>query len=504
MRALSATAVIILFLYVGFMHVTRAFSFLEHRERKPQLKRICRSGQRSFLAPQGQSSQIDKSLILSVTPWYQDDLPNILGINPLEAAVIFGALYYYYGPTTLYKYTREAGVFFSTYAPIVRDLVTDIVTEFREYLDEDKEREDLRKAGVDIDNLPRRTTNIIERFQDSLDTFSEMTGSLNGGGDLDGSNTDDEIGDIEVSRANVRSQLEREQEGELVSGNGKKRRKKSRKTKREVIAEDSGLPTGDVEEQVLVQSDAAVQEQFNNTQIQLENNLDVQASAAAEASAVLASMSGSQDTSQVLKPDALIAQQMQVQAALASRQAEADAAASKDRFAAQLDVDDWNAKIMRQGTSIAEAGQRDVASNSYGWPSAGSLEAEGGEFGPLLSDKLVESQFPIDPEWQTISEGTPFVTDVPQDLSASDSFDKFSLDVPQGENFAVEVLRELDRDYLSLRERVISLIEEQNSGKGGVEIVRAAKEMTENDEDAAAEKRKYWPPRSIGQGVEKR
>ena len=71
-----------------------------------------------------------RTLILGVNPWYQDDLPNILGINPLEAAVIFGALYYYYGPTTLYKYTREAGVFFSTYAPIVKDVVTDIVAEF--------------------------------------------------------------------------------------------------------------------------------------------------------------------------------------------------------------------------------------------------------------------------------------------------------------------------------------------------------------------------------------
>ena len=99
--------------------------------------------------------------------WWEDDLPNILGINPLEAAVIFGALYYVYGPTTLYDYAKEAGKFVSTYAPIVKDVSFDIFNEFRDYLEEDKEREALKKSGIDIKNLPRRTTNIIERFQQS-------------------------------------------------------------------------------------------------------------------------------------------------------------------------------------------------------------------------------------------------------------------------------------------------------------------------------------------------
>lgn len=99
--------------------------------------------------------------------WWDDDLPNILGINPLEAAVIFGALYYFYGPTTLYDYAKEAGKFVSTYAPIVKDVSFDIFNEFRDYLEEDKEREALKKSGIDITNLPRRTTNIIERFQQS-------------------------------------------------------------------------------------------------------------------------------------------------------------------------------------------------------------------------------------------------------------------------------------------------------------------------------------------------
>ena len=44
--------------------------------------------------------------------WFDDDLPNILCINPLEAAVIFGFLYYLYGPEALYGYAREAGKLF--------------------------------------------------------------------------------------------------------------------------------------------------------------------------------------------------------------------------------------------------------------------------------------------------------------------------------------------------------------------------------------------------------
>ena len=119
----------------------------------------------------GRIREVDTAMV----PWYQDDLPNILGINPLEAAVIFGALYYFYGPTVLFDYTREAGKFFSTYAPVVKEITTDIFYEFRDYFDESKEREELEQAGIDVEAMLRRTTNIIERFQESLDSFSEVT-----------------------------------------------------------------------------------------------------------------------------------------------------------------------------------------------------------------------------------------------------------------------------------------------------------------------------------------
>jgi hypothetical protein len=64
---------------------------------------------RTLSNQQLQLSTADASLLLSIKAWYDDDLPNILGINPIEAAIIFGALYYFYGPTVLYEYAREAG-----------------------------------------------------------------------------------------------------------------------------------------------------------------------------------------------------------------------------------------------------------------------------------------------------------------------------------------------------------------------------------------------------------
>jgi hypothetical protein len=68
----------------------------------------------------GSASRVNSrgSTALSVGNWWEDDLPNILGINPFEAALLFGALYKFYGPGVLYEFAREAGKLFSTYAPI--------------------------------------------------------------------------------------------------------------------------------------------------------------------------------------------------------------------------------------------------------------------------------------------------------------------------------------------------------------------------------------------------
>ena len=144
--------------------------------------------------PQHGASQVDRTVrnsfslspsrhrqsssVLRVGNWWEDDLPNILGINPFEAALLFGALYKFYGPGVLYEFAREAGKLFSTYAPIVRDLSLDIFNEGKDYLEEDRDRELMRKGGVDIDNMPRKTTNIIERFQAGMEVGDTVLRSV--------------------------------------------------------------------------------------------------------------------------------------------------------------------------------------------------------------------------------------------------------------------------------------------------------------------------------------
>ena len=104
--------------------------------------------------------------------WWDNDLPNILGINPLEAAIIFGILYYLYGPNVLYEYVREAGLAFGKYAPIIKDVTLDVYNEFRENLEENRELEMLKKQGIDTSNFPKRTTNIFERFQQAYEVYN--------------------------------------------------------------------------------------------------------------------------------------------------------------------------------------------------------------------------------------------------------------------------------------------------------------------------------------------
>ncbi len=153
--------------------------------------------------------------------WWEDDLPNILGINPIEAAIIFGGLYYFYGPNVLYEYAREAGKLVSTYAPVVKDVSFNIFNEFKDYLEEDRERNLLAKNGVDISTLPRRTSNIIERFQEGLSSFSSMTETNL----IDNSDSLDIATSLVIKSENAfvsdRNPLKRKNKKEmLLSGNG--------------------------------------------------------------------------------------------------------------------------------------------------------------------------------------------------------------------------------------------------------------------------------------------
>jgi hypothetical protein len=124
--------VLVLFANAALLLTNRASAF-----------RISKSFNRSILSSCGyrllQRVNSKRAITrLKIKAWYEDDLPNILGINPIEAAIIFGVLYYVYGPNVLYEYAREAGKLFSTYAPIVRDVSFDIFNEFRDYFEEER------------------------------------------------------------------------------------------------------------------------------------------------------------------------------------------------------------------------------------------------------------------------------------------------------------------------------------------------------------------------------
>ena len=180
----------------------------------------------------------------------------------------------------------------------------------------------LGKPGVDIDNLPRRTTNIIERFQDSLDTFSEMTASLDSNNNFDNANANnDEVDEVEDVGASIR-RLERKHGGMTTDGMKQTTRRKS---KREIIYED-GVVHSDTKEgketaadDDLKQSIPEEHERFTytSTQTETEANVNEQSTTAKKEYDILPQMSDSYETAKALAPQALLAQQMQVQATLA-------------------------------------------------------------------------------------------------------------------------------------------------------------------------------------------
>lgn len=125
---------ILLFLLLNLTRLSVSLKFSSVN--KPTVNK--RSYHKGFVSIRLNKGIQSRAIALNIKAWYEDDLPNILGINPIEAAIIFGVLYYVYGPNVLYEYAREAGKAFSTYAPIVKDVSMDIFNEFRDYFEEDR------------------------------------------------------------------------------------------------------------------------------------------------------------------------------------------------------------------------------------------------------------------------------------------------------------------------------------------------------------------------------
>jgi hypothetical protein len=460
------------------------------------------------------------AFMTAFTPWYQDDLPNILGINPLEATVIFGALYYFYGPTTLYKYTREAGVLFSTYAPVVKEVATDIFSEFREYLDEDREREDLKNAGVDIENIPRRTTNIIERFQESLDTFSEMTSSLDAAGvaqvvvdqeDEEGlsisSSEEEELkkkeaavdanGNINTSTKNA---LVRDKEEYIImEEDGKQIKRRRRKSKKDILAEQGLSPQGssiageaEVKSKVddsLVQSVNTIKDRFDSMQQRQ------QPSAAAG------------DPSSMMSP--------QMQAAITAEM-EKEREEAQRKFAKQLSGD-WNENVMGGDTSssIGQGGIKSAEVDNFGWPITPDYPELDGEFGPLMQ-QADDPQFTVDiPESLSNSKPSPVATSSNIMIPGA-----VELEAPaastDSDPAALALLKEIDDDYLRLRSKMISYIEskqaasdvvlcDESTRSGSVDESHCKEGQFDgyravDEEQQPPEERRgggYWPPKAV-------
>lgn len=190
-----------------------------------------------------------------------EDLPNLLGINPIEAAAIFGILYYIYGPEELYSYAREAGKFASTYLPVIKDLAVNIYSEFKDYVDEDRERDEMKRRGIDISLFPRRTTNLIERVQESLNMFSEMTKveNPNIGGDA-------AIGlTPELFKGAEKIETVEGEDSELSTA------KQKRKTKRKIL-ESKNI---DVKKLIEYETAAAASSQVSEAQVEAELNKSI-------------------------------------------------------------------------------------------------------------------------------------------------------------------------------------------------------------------------------------
>ena len=57
-----------------------------------------------------------------------------------------------------------------------------IAKEYQEYFEENREREIMRKAGVDVDNLPRRTSTVVDRFQEGMKAQEALAKEQSGRG----------------------------------------------------------------------------------------------------------------------------------------------------------------------------------------------------------------------------------------------------------------------------------------------------------------------------------
>ena len=381
-------------------------------------------------------------------PWWEDDLPNLFGINPIEAAVLFGVLYYFYGSETLYEYAREAGRLFSTYAPIVKDISLDIFKEFREYFEEDRDRAALRRAGVDLDKIPRKTTNIIEKFQT---TFTELSGV--GGSEVDGGKGKGSDMTTAADLQSVYSAAVPDQEKELAEGRRRSKRQvlEARNVDVDQVIEATDAITrgDDLNAAGLSESFSAVRDSFDALKERAEGT---------------ASGGGGGEAGEA-------GQEMGL-GSMARPEGAGSTTISK--FQMQMSGE-WNNRVLADSPDDATFGPGD---NFYD-------DEEVYEEDDFTNSFLQK--------WERVSTTTtttsPVVENVPQELSMA----PLPLDL-RSNSAAALMLQELDKDYLSLRQRLVDILQTVESQPQPPPSLEAATPSLESSPSSSQNAQKYWPP----------
>lgn len=389
------------------------------------------------------------------------DLPSLFGINPIEAAVLFGVLYYIYGPNVLYDYAKEAGKFVGTYGPVVSDLSKNIFFEFRDYFEENKERDLLKKQGFNVESLPRRTTNIIDRFTESMKLLS----------------IDDEENPDSERRVALRKAFSDEGDEDVntvkfeevadpVEGVVRKQRrnKKAVLEKRAVDVEEvmkavAKDTTEDLKETLAnVQSQLAMQPLKSQSDKPLSSFWDTNASSP---SSMPWNRSSQPSTSMLdsdwmnppeewlgdyqsapMAPYSPGVNDMSGDAVVDIAQEEAAAAASK--FQQQLSGG-WNQRVLQQSGGGDWDG---VGLEDWGVSSLEPVSVTS----PTTSGQATSSSLSVS--------NAPMTRD-DLELHLNEPNSVFSGEEEQHTSLTVQVLKELDNDYRSLRQKLIDLIEQQ-------------------------------------------
>lgn len=458
-------------------------------------------------APERKIFQLDYSnpssilVSLGYKPWWEDDLPNLFGINPLEAAVLLGVLYYFYGSETLYEFAREAGRLFSTYAPVVKDVSLDIFYEFREYLEEDRERASLKKSGVDIDSLPRRTTNIIEKFTETMAVLTDQTSGKAEASELQSAYS------ATIPPPSTTSEDSTILYEPSISAAGKRLSKREVLTSRNIDVErimevTDVVSRGDeLNSAGLTESIAAVREGLEA--------LGEKASAGGGMYSQPPQLSGFGSDG--------------IQAAEESTAAYGSGvgALGMSKFQQQMSGE-WNNRVLRKdnwnGEAAASTGDRfNDARVDDDWTLPNGFTDEEGLSQPIgnsfdddndFTDSFLQKWERSKPPRSDVdgfasSTLSNFKSNIPEDISAHDSGapERLEFRTPPVSTATIEALKLLDTDYLALRQRLVDLLEVTSST---VSVPVENNELITNSSvqavvesissEIANKQQKYWPP----------